>query len=93
MDYLSVFLHYNYIPNKGRWSIEGTFELRLLSSDPAGGDLIRTMNDKVFKNPGPPTDHGWRTFITMDKLRSGSFIQDDKIKIRVHLTTNNFKIF
>lgn len=90
-NYLSVYLHYQNIIEEDQWSVVGTFEVRLLG--PINGDFVKTLKDKLFKKPDNFTSWGFRKFITMDNLRSSSFIQDDAIKIRVHLTTKNFERF
>ena len=73
-----------------RWSVVTTYEVRLLSSA-AESDRKETIEDYVFKNPSKSTGYGWPEFIALDELRSGSFIKDDTIKFRVHLTTKNFE--
>ena len=89
MKYLGVFLGCNII-DKDRWSVRATYELRLLSSTP-GCDVVEIDKDRIFKNHHPGTEWGWPMFITVDKLRSGSFIQGDTIKIRAHLSTKSFE--
>ena len=86
---LSVYLHCT--SDLDRWSVVTTYEVRLLSSssDVVGSDVVRSTKDDVFKNHEP--SWGWKRFITVDDLRSGSFIEDDTIKFRVHLTTKNFE--
>ena len=94
MEYLGVYLSYNnIIDDEDRWSIVATFELRLLSSNsgPICGDVVRLAKDRVFKNPDEFAGWGWSWFITVDELRSGSFIQDDTIKILAHLSTESFE--
>lgn len=85
--YLSVYLYCNNnLIKEDEWSVVGTLEVRLLGA--VGGDLVRTLKDKIFNSDSM---WGWKEFISMDKLHSDSFIQDDTIKIRVHLTTKKFE--
>lgn len=87
---LGVFLYYH-SPDLDRWSVATTYEVRLLSSGAIESDLVRTIKDYVFKKDREFFGYGWPKFITFDELSSGSFIQDDTIKFRVHLTTKNFE--
>ena len=95
MEYLCVYLsnNNNIIDDEDRWSIVVTFELRLLSSNsgPVCGDVVRIDKDRVFKKSDEIAGWGWLRFITVDELRSGSFIQDDTIKIRAHMSTKRFE--
>ena len=78
----------------GRWRVVTTFEIRLLSSNSgAVCDVIRICKDQEFKNSSNSPKYGWGCpeFITVDQLRSGSFIQEDAIKLQVHLTINSFE--
>ena len=92
VEYLGVYLNYNNIIDD-RWSVVATYELRLLSSNsgPVCGDVVKIGKDRTFKKPDSGIGWGWPMFITVDKLRSGSFIQDDTIKIRAHLSTKRFE--
>ena len=94
VSYLAVFLYCT--SDLDRWSVVTTYEVRLLSSSSSSGavgsDVIGTFKDCVFKKPNLVTGWGRNRFITLDKLRSGSFIQDDTIKFRVHLTTKKREV-
>ena len=91
VNYLAVYLHCT--SDLDRWSVVTTYEVRLLSSssDVVGSDVVESAKDHVFKKPDKFTGWGWPKFITLDKLRSGSYIKDDTIKLRVHLTSKNFE--
>ena len=91
MEYLKLILHHsNNIID--RWSVMATFELRLLSSGSAlFGDVVVRKKDHVFEKPGEFIGYGWNKFISVDKLRAGSYIQNDTIRIRIHLSTRNFE--
>ena len=91
VEYLGVYLYPNNIIDKDTWSIVITYEFRLLSSnsDPVG-DVVKIGKDQQFKNSDSRNGWGWK-FITVDELRSGSFIQEDTIKIRAHLSTKRFE--
>ena len=92
VEYLGVYLSYNnIIDNDDRWSVVATFELRLLNESSNSGDVVKINKDRVFKKPEEFTGWGWRKFVTVAQLRSGSFIQDDTIKIRAHLSTESFE--
>ena len=84
MEHLAVYLyHTDNIYNRG---IGVTFVLRLLGSNPSlGDDEVRKISDYKFRFSG--FGPRWPMFITVDRLRAGSFIQDDTIKIRVYLST------
>ena len=90
MEHLAVFLHRGF--SLDRWSVVTTYKVRLLSSDEEN-DRVSTIEDHVFKIPSKSAGYGWRKFIAVDKLRSGSFIEDDTIKFRVHLSTKNLERF
>ena len=93
-EFLDVYLHYNNIIDKeDRWSVVATYELRLLSSNSGlavGGDVVKIIKDWEFKCPHF-SGLGWEQFISVDELRSGSFIQNDTIKLQIQLSTKNFK--
>ena len=92
VNYLAVYLHCT--TDLDRWRVLATYEVRLLSSSSAAGsDSVMTAKDDVFKKPSEYTGYGRHKFITVDELRSGSFIQDDTIKFRVQLSTKNFERF
>ena len=84
---------HNSLIDKDHWTATATVEIRLLSSSPLGGDVVRINKDCVFMKPNAFTSCGWNKFITIDKLRSGPFIQNDTIKIRAHLTVHSFERF
>ena len=86
---MSVYLHRTADPDLG--IVVAMYEVRLLSSGGVGSDLVKISDDIVFKNPDEFTGRGWRKFVSVKELRSGSFIQDDTIKLRVQLTTKNCK--
>ena len=90
MEYLGIYLSYSIIDNHN-WSLVVTYELRLLNSGPVGVDVVRINSDRQFKKPDSFTGWGFKKFITVDQLRAGSFIQNDTIKIRAHLSTKSFE--
>ena len=79
--------------DRGHWRLVATFEIRLLSSSSSNSsfDVIRTCKDHRFKNPNIYTGWGFYKFITTDNLRSGSFIQDDAIKLHARLTITSLE--
>ena len=80
--------------DRGHWRLVATFEIRLLSSNSGEvGDVIRTHKDKEFKNPKKYNGWGFCDFIKVDQLRSGSFIQNDTIKLQARLTINSLERF
>ena len=90
VEYLGIYLSYSIIDNHN-WSLVVTYELRLLNSGPVGVDVVRINSDRQFKKPDSFTGWGFKKFITVDQLRAGSFIQNDTIKIRAHLSTKSFE--
>ena len=94
-EYLEVSLAYNRTVEQVRWSAVITSEVRLLSSDSGAvcHDVIKTSKNLEFMNPDEFDGRSWREFITIDKLRSGSFIQEDAIKLRAHLTIKSLETF
>ena len=91
VEYLGLILHHsNNIID--RWSVMATIELRLLSVDSdLFGDVVVRKKDHVFEKPGEFIGYGWNKFISVDKLCTGSYIQNDTIQIRIHLSTKNFE--
>ena len=81
--HLAVFLHLSFI-DSFTWSVATTYEIRLLNSNPGCGDVVKT-EFHIFRSHNDLRCYGWSNFITMNRLRTGSFIQDDTIKLRVHL--------
>ena len=53
--------------------------------------MVATAKDRPFKSSDPLPSWGWPRFISVDRLRTGSFIQNDTIKIQVHLTVKSFE--
>ena len=87
---MGVYLFNDMSVEECRWSVVAASELRLLSSSPGQiDDEIGTLKDEEFNND--VTSWGWENFITLYKLRAGSFIQNDTIKIRAHLTVKSFE--
>ena len=75
---------------EGSWNVVTAFELRLLSSNSGQvDDQVATAKNKEFSPD--QISWGWQNFITVDKLRAGSFIENDMIKIRAHLTVKSFE--
>lgn len=89
VDYVGVYLYHKSIIY---WSVVATFEIRLLCSDPLGNSTFVVSRDLEFKNPDKFKAWGYSKFISVDKLRSGSFIQNDTVKIQVQISTKSFKI-
>lgn len=85
MDHIGVELFHNSIFDNRSWSALTSFEIRLLSVDPAC-DVVEKFEHKQFKKSDSSTGCGSSKFVSIEQLRSGSFIQDDSIQVRVHLT-------
>ena len=93
MDHLGAFLYLQRTNDQDSCNIVADYELRLLSSTSGSvcSDVFYTSKGRTFESSKPFPGWGWTKFITVDKLRAGSFIQDDTIKIQVHLTTKSFE--
>ena len=93
VNYLGVYLYIYRQSSADSLSVVTDFEIRLLSSNPGPvGDLVLTGKDLAFANSNRGWEGwGWVRFITVEKLRAGSFIENDTIKLRVHLTTKSFE--
>lgn len=92
--YLSVYLFQNnVIDKKDTWAISTDYEIRLLNTIPVPGgyDVVRFAKDKEFKKSEARSGWGFRDLISLEKLLSGSFIQNDTIRIRIRLATKNFR--
>ena len=90
---MGVHLSYDKNPNdKERWKIVATFELRLLSLK-SGSDVFEQFVNADFNHPANVTAWEEPSFISIDRLRSGSFIKQDTIRIRVHLKIESFQKF
>ena len=86
---MGVYL-YNDMSVEGSWSVVAAYELRLLSSNPGQvDDEVGSEEDEEFNHE--ENNWGWPVFITLDELRAGSFIENDTIKIRAHLTVKSFE--
>ena len=91
VEHLGVYLSYNSAIDQN-WSIVTAYELQLLSSDPSVcDDVVRIEKNREFKWSYSASGWGWPKFITVDKLRAGSFIQNDTIKIKGHLSSKSFE--
>ena len=92
VDYLAVSLHHRSPIDHNYCSVVATFEIRLLSSDGAHNDVFGVGTNAVFtKTNSNAAGLGWSRFIAVDKLRAGSFIQNDTIKIRAQLSDISFE--
>lgn len=98
VEHLAVYLYHKSITNDG-WSVRAAFEMRLLSCESGfletlsglplfRSDEIRFCKEQAFTGSNA---FGWPTFITVKELRSGPFIRDDKIKLRLKLFVKGFK--
>ena len=94
-EYLHVGLYYDQAIERSGWHVMATFKIRLLSLNSGAYcyDVIRVSKNQEFKNPNTANGLGWINFITIDELRNYSFIQDDTIKLRVHLTITSIERF
>lgn len=82
-EYLSIYLFAkNYTGGTGDWSIRGEYEMSIVNQ--SGGLNSSASSTKDF---GTKTFLGWGLprFISIESLRAGGYIKDNKIRVQVHL--------
>ena len=86
--FLSIYLFpKNYYPFAGKWSLSVTIEVSLLDQTGRGN---RTAKD-TFEFGNGYHGSGWSDFISIDFLRTGGFIKNNKIQVRLHLEVGELR--
>lgn len=82
-EFLSVFLYAkNYADASQNWSVKATYDVSIVNQ--SGGQKCSNSSTQDFATKG---FLGWglSEFISIEDLRTGGYIKNDKIIVRVHL--------